>query len=329
MQETKATVTGLPQEETRIRRILEAYRQTASNAIRRVPFWLGVGFILLSGLYLIISGHGAELLGLWYPYTINIILVLVVIPLTAGREKAPWEERVMDAQGRLRLWLQVSFSLLCLVVLNYVVAAVVGYVPANIPGVNFLVAMVGKGGLGSGIPATRLVVALSLEILLPLIFTLLLGARWRELGFCKGHRALTMGLLGGATALICAVVALALGKIGLVQVVALFIQSFLIAGLPEELFSRGIILTRFARLFNVEWAILISAMIFGLGHFATTLTPQDGVVATVAFIILHNGFGGLVIGFIFFRTRSLLGPVLMHGFNDAEGPLHTLLNLPF
>ncbi len=332
---THATPIDVAEREPLGTRIINSYRDMATKCIHSVPFWLSVAVLLLCAVYLATTGYGGILPQLVYPFAINIILVLAAIPLTAGRAAAPWEARVSEQSERTRIWFQLGLSLLCILIANYLVLGARNAVPlpTGMPIVGpFFASLQHSNGLGKGSGPAQSVIAISLvlQIVLPLVFVFLLGARWRYLGFCKGYRSLIMGLIGGATAIIIGLASLLLGKIGLLPLIVLFIQSFLIAGLTEELLFRGIFQTRLTRLFTPAWGIAISAFLFGLAHFGNFL-PQlhFAVMATVSLVLLHNGFGGLVAGFIFWRTRNLLATTLMHGLNDAETPLHALLHLPF
>jgi membrane protease YdiL (CAAX protease family) len=68
------------------------------------------------------------------------------------------------------------------------------------------------------------------------------------------------------------------------------------AGVCEELVWRGYLLTRFERLLRRAWmAILLQAILFGLWHGVSLLT-------------LFSVIMGLVAGFVYAKTRSLVPP---------------------
>ncbi len=86
----------------------------------------------------------------------------------------------------------------------------------------------------------------------------------------------------------------------------------------EEYLFRGIILRDIASRWGVKWAIVISALIFGVIHINTIQI----VTATIA---------GLFWGYIYYRTNySLITVIIMHALNNAAAMamLH-LSNEPF
>ena len=92
-----------------------------------------------------------------------------------------------------------------------------------------------------------------------------------------------------------------------------FCYQFLFAAVPEELFFRGYLQSNIINILNtvagkksvfLSWcAIFISAMVFAVSH-AVLL---GNVISLITF------FPGLILGWLFFRTNSLLAPILFHG----------------
>jgi uncharacterized protein len=87
--------------------------------------------------------------------------------------------------------------------------------------------------------------------------------------------------------------------------------QLIVVALPEELFFRGYVQGRLEEalpptrtLFGarVGWAWIIGAALFGLGHFLVTFEPQ----------MLSRFFPGLVFGWMFARTRSILAGTIFH-----------------
>jgi membrane protease YdiL (CAAX protease family) len=89
----------------------------------------------------------------------------------------------------------------------------------------------------------------------------------------------------------------------------------IIAPLTEELLFRGLILRGLLSRYPVWISVLISSLLFGLFH----LNPWQIIGATL---------GGLILGWIFVRTRSLVPCVFAHAlFNGMPLLLVNLLNL--
>lgn len=91
----------------------------------------------------------------------------------------------------------------------------------------------------------------------------------------------------------------------------LVLAQVLVVAIPEELFFRGYLQTRldevWPRRFRVlgvdlGWGWLVAAALFGLGHFLVTFEPQ----------MLSRFFPGLLFGWMFGKTRSVLAGALFH-----------------
>lgn len=85
----------------------------------------------------------------------------------------------------------------------------------------------------------------------------------------------------------------------------------IVVALPEELFFRGYLQGRLEDAFPPTRAVLgaklggawlVTAALFGLGHFLVTFEPQ----------MLTRFFPGLIFGWMFARTRSILAGTLFH-----------------
>jgi hypothetical protein len=87
--------------------------------------------------------------------------------------------------------------------------------------------------------------------------------------------------------------------------------QLVVVALPEELFFRGYVQGRLEDALpptwnlagaRVGWAWILGAALFAVGHFAVTFEPQ----------MLSRFFPGLVFGWMFARTRSILPGTIFH-----------------
>lgn len=93
--------------------------------------------------------------------------------------------------------------------------------------------------------------------------------------------------------------------------------------LAEEIVFRGVFCTLLAR-YGLRWRyiILITALLFGLAHFINlTVFPLSSVVQTVVSAMI----AGCFLGWIFYKTRTLLMPVCWHYFFNTV--IHMLFML--
>jgi membrane protease YdiL (CAAX protease family) len=86
---------------------------------------------------------------------------------------------------------------------------------------------------------------------------------------------------------------------------SLVLAAVVVAPVAEELYFRGFLLQGLWRSFGPRWAIVASALVFGLFHFggARLQTVLPMVSATAI---------GLVFGYLFVRTRNLAVTILAH-----------------
>jgi hypothetical protein len=82
-----------------------------------------------------------------------------------------------------------------------------------------------------------------------------------------------------------------------------FISVVIFAPIFEELILRGVILDGFLKSYNPRKAILLSALAFGLFH----LNPWQFVPAFI---------GGLYLGWIYYRTQSIIPCIVIHSINN-------------
>lgn len=87
----------------------------------------------------------------------------------------------------------------------------------------------------------------------------------------------------------------------------LFSIMVLFVSLVEELVFRSILQTRFEKLLDARWALVVTSFLFGLMHSGYGTFYE----------IFYTGLAGFVIGFAFYRTRSLPFVVFLHGFANV------------
>lgn len=99
--------------------------------------------------------------------------------------------------------------------------------------------------------------------------------------------------------------------------------QLIVVALPEELFFRAFLQGRLEDAYPPRWRLLgakvggawiVTAVLFGLGHYFVTFEPQ----------MLTRFFPGLVFGWMYARTRSIMAGTLFHAAcNLLMDVLHT------
>lgn len=93
---------------------------------------------------------------------------------------------------------------------------------------------------------------------------------------------------------------------GKISLIGSFISAVIIAPVAEEILCRGIILKGFLNNYSAKSAIILSALIWGILH----LNIWQFVGAFLA---------GIFIGWIFFKTKSILACIWIHAINNGIG----------
>ena len=179
---------------------------------------------------------------------------------------------------------------------------------------------------GAGVPSLIAIKAANAAIAVPLLLlpTLVAVAAFRLRGHEVGLKATPRDLLLGA-ALAVIGIALGLGAMatgghpGLMwesatvpAVTAAIAFQSLINGIPEELAYRGVIFSRL-----MPWlgrpgnSLVISSMVFGLFHVPSYLAAGYSLWLGLA-IALFGLAPGLLLGYVFYRTRSIWPGAIWH-----------------
>jgi membrane protease YdiL (CAAX protease family) len=99
---------------------------------------------------------------------------------------------------------------------------------------------------------------------------------------------------------------------------------FLVVGLSEEVQNRGYFQTRLLEQFGPKFSIAFSSLLFALSHL-----PIDILIWRygVWMMSLHLGFvfiAGSIMGYLYYRSGVLTGPVFFHGLSDTLALSYTV-----
>lgn len=87
------------------------------------------------------------------------------------------------------------------------------------------------------------------------------------------------------------------------NIVIISIVMLIFVGLVEELIFRSILQTRIEKILGSNSGILLSGIIFGVMH------SSYGIISEILFASIF----GIILGYIFYKTRSLPFTVSIHG----------------
>ena len=106
------------------------------------------------------------------------------------------------------------------------------------------------------------------------------------------------------------------------QTLVLFAIGIFINALPEELFFRGMLLPRLETVLqNPLNALVVSAWLFNAMHIPIALHNGASLPEAVLGVFSIGLPIGLIWGYLYLRTRSLMPSVLWHAANDRLGYL--------
>ena len=92
-----------------------------------------------------------------------------------------------------------------------------------------------------------------------------------------------------------------------------FVDQVIWIGLPEEVFNRGYLMNRLCNWLGNRKGLVLSAALFGLSHILSRI-GQHGFDYPVAAMTagVQSLLGGLVLGLLFLRTKSIVLPAIVH-----------------
>ncbi len=314
---------GFPQ---RLRGFGQTIRDEALRpALRSSAAWTFAAIWVISAGYLAITGHAGTLLqwsGMliqWLGILIGFgLFILLTVGLTAG---AP--QRASETEHGTRstlLWLQVALvvAVIALIgqrgmVFHEVAPPILEHIPLWSPFVQFLEEAGNRLGQAGYLRNPNYLVNPVLMFVVPLPLLLLLGARWRSLGFERGHRTWRVVVLWSIGYVGYWLFNLITGTWSVGRLGHTLLSKTMQNGFFEEFLFRGVLQTRLSRLISPSWALVISSLGFGLWHIGVRAEQLGGdLLAGAAMSILMQGSAGLAFGVIFLRTRNLLACSVIH-----------------
>jgi membrane protease YdiL (CAAX protease family) len=246
-----------------------------------------------------------------------LLFILLTVVLT---KKQSDEEPGKTKRLQIKLLLQVSVILITILVTGYQSCMWHGvFKNVPIPIWSQLIGTFGQFGekyldpdiVGNGYVAVANPVQ---YFIMPFVLLILLGAKFHELGFKKGHRTWRVSAIWCFLPIIIIILYIFTGNLTISRLWKRLLGNLLQNGFGEEFLFRGALQTRLTKLVGSSWAIVIQSLIFGVWHLGVGFreTEGKGILAAIASSIICQGIAGLAFGFIFQRTHNLLGCTTFH-----------------
>lgn len=163
-----------------------------------------------------------------------------------------------------------------------------------------------------------LAISSTIKQLIPaLLVFLLLGYGRRAMGLACPNWKLTATLVGLTS--VFGLLTGVLTRIPLFQVLVLYAIGLLVNALPEELLFRGLVLSRLEAVFaNPLNALVVSALIFNAIHLPIEVANGRPLLGALA-DVFRISYTGLIWGYLYLRTRSILPGMFWHAANTNFG----------
>jgi membrane protease YdiL (CAAX protease family) len=156
------------------------------------------------------------------------------------------------------------------------------------------------------------------QLIPTLLAVWLLGYGSRDVGLARPHWKLTALLVGVTAALGLATGVLTHAPPG--RVLALYAAGILVNALPEELFFRGFLLPRLEKALGDPLnALVVSALLFNALHVPIELSRGASPWMALLGIVSIGYPSGLIWGYLYLRTRSILPGTFWHAANGKLG----------
>ncbi len=113
------------------------------------------------------------------------------------------------------------------------------------------------------------------------------------------------------------------------QLVLSFFEGVFIIALWEEILNRGYIQTRLQAAWGF-WGVIVTTVLFAAMHIPSALLDYENNIPKVAIRFVEAGLTGFILGFVYWRTKSVLNTIVIHGLNNFAifGLLPVLTTIP-
>ncbi len=93
---------------------------------------------------------------------------------------------------------------------------------------------------------------------------------------------------------------------------------FLVVGPCEEIQDRGYFQTRLLERFGPRFSIIFSSLLFALSHIPIDILIWRHEASMMFFHLLGVFVAGSIMGYLYYRSGVLTGPIFLHAFSDAQ-----------
>lgn len=291
---------------------LDLSRANFSTVLRSPAAWFYAVIYLCALIYLFASGQ--DPLGSMAFGAGMIVFILLTLLITRGVHPMATES---DPGSRRPLVAQTASILGFILITGYAALGfhhIISASAAEVPFWTPLVRGIVEEGYALGDNWGALLFGNPVQyFVLPSLVLLLLGARFRTLGFERGYRSWYVAALWCGIEVGYWLVQLITGGLSWKRLLGRVMSEALQNGFFEEFLFRGALQSRLAGLFSPGWGLVLQALAFGTWHMGLNMSTTGGdLLAALALGIVYHSVLGLALGVIFLRTHNLLAGSLFH-----------------
>ncbi|UCE28582.1 MAG: CPBP family intramembrane metalloprotease [Candidatus Bathyarchaeota archaeon] len=107
-------------------------------------------------------------------------------------------------------------------------------------------------------------------------------------------------------------------NLGLASIFLMPLTFILVVGPSEEIESRGYFQTRLHEHFGPRFSITFPSLLFALAHIPIDILIWRYDVWTILFHLLGVFISGSLMGYLYYRSGVLAGPIFLHAFQDIQ-----------
>ncbi len=156
-----------------------------------------------------------------------------------------------------------------------------------------------------------------LSLVVPLVFLLTKKWNFKEIGFNKITKEGAKNVLYFLPLLLIFVPCSVQGfHVESIEYFFANLYLYLFVGIAEELYFRGIIPYYLGKAFSTKWIIIISSLIFALGHSVTILT--DGNIAMMILTVINALIFGFLTIEMYMLCKNIIPGMFIHFLFDFE-----------
>ena len=107
-------------------------------------------------------------------------------------------------------------------------------------------------------------------------------------------------------------------NLGLTSIFLMPLTFFLVVGTSEEIQDRGYFQTRLLEHFGPRFSIIFSSLLFALAHIPIDILIWRYDVWMMSFHLLGVFVSGCILGYLYYRSGVLTGPIFVHALGDTQ-----------